>query len=515
MISNKWLNDTVIYQIYPQSFYDTNGDGIGDLRGIIEKLGYIKSLGVNAIWLNPFYESTFYDAGYDITDFCKVAKRYGTNEDFKELCDKAHEMGIKVLCDLVPGHTSIEHPWFKESSKAERNEYTDRYIWTNSKDETYFRMNVRDYERDGQYRCNFFAIQPSLNYGYAYVNRPWQFHMDDEVCMQTRNEIKKIMDFWINLGCDGFRVDMADCLIKHDNDHTVNMKIWQDFRAWLDENHPDCILMSEWGEPPKSIPGGFHVDMLVGGFHASYTSLFRYEYDSSRNGCSYFRKEGKGYIYDFLDSYYNWFKETKNDGYISIPSSSHDNHRIGYGRDTDELKTAFAFIMTMPGVPIVYYGDEIGMDYIEGLEKEGSKQRGGSRTPMQWVKGEKNFGFSSSDDPYFPCDPKESAPSVSEQEKSDDSLLNTVRRFISLRHNHKALQGNCELTLLPSGAMYPFAYERKCDDETIHIIVNPAGRCEDYYERDNIDCVLDSLHARIEGSQIYIDGPGYIIYKVN
>lgn len=515
MITNKWLNDTVIYQIYPQSFYDFNGDGIGDLKGICEKLDYVKSLGVNAIWLNPFYESPFLDAGYDITDYYKVAKRYGTNDDFKALCDEAHKKGIKVLCDLVPGHTSIDHPWFKESSKKERNEYSDRYIWTNSKDETYYRMNYRDYERDGQYRCNFFAVQPSLNYGYAYVNRPWQFPIDAKPCIETRNEIKKVMEYWIKLGCDGFRVDMADCLIKHDNDHIYNMELWQDFRKWMDDNHPDCILMSEWGEPIKAIPGGFHVDMLVGGHHAGYTSLFRYEFDSSRNGKSYFRKEGEGHITDFLDSYLYWLEDTKNDGYISIPSSSHDNERLGYRRNEDEIKTAFAFLLTMPGIPIIYYGDEIGMDYIEGLEKEGSGHRGGSRTPMQWVKGEKNYGFSSSDNPYLPTDKKDTAPSVSEEENDEKSILNTVKRLIKLRHNHSSLKGNGEFKKLPSGEMYPFAYERSDENEIMHIVVNPAERHEDYYERMDIVEILDSHNAKIDGNDVIIDGPGYIIYKVN
>lgn len=128
----KWLENAVFYEIYPQSFLDTNGDGIGDLRGIINKLGYIKDLGCNAIWINPCFKSPFMDAGYDVSDYYEVAPRYGTNEDLKELFSKAHEMDMHVILDLVPGHTSSEHEWFKKSCKAERNEYTDRYVWTDS-----------------------------------------------------------------------------------------------------------------------------------------------------------------------------------------------------------------------------------------------------------------------------------------------------------------------------------------------------------------------------------------------
>ena len=127
-----WLDSAIFYEIYPQSFRDSNADGIGDIPGIIEKLDYVKDLGCNAIWLNPCFESPFGDAGYDISDFYSVAPRYGTNADLKRLFDEAHRKGIKILLDLVAGHTSSEHPWFKESMKAQRNEYTDRYVWTNS-----------------------------------------------------------------------------------------------------------------------------------------------------------------------------------------------------------------------------------------------------------------------------------------------------------------------------------------------------------------------------------------------
>lgn len=129
---SSWLNDAVFYEIYPQSFFDTNSDGIGDLPGVIEKLDYIRDLGCNALWLNPCFLSPFGDAGYDVADYCQVAPRYGTNDDLVRLFDEAHARGIHVLLDLVPGHTSIEHPWFQASQQAEANEYTGRYVWTDS-----------------------------------------------------------------------------------------------------------------------------------------------------------------------------------------------------------------------------------------------------------------------------------------------------------------------------------------------------------------------------------------------
>lgn len=164
----QWLNDSVFYEIYPQSFYDTNGDGIGDLNGIIEKLDYVKGLGCNAIWLNPVYDSPFMDAGYDVRDYKKVAPRYGTNDDLVRLFDEAHKKGMKILLDLVPGHTSDTHPWFLESKKAQKSEYTNRYIFTKSVWDAppQYRMMCGICERDGNYLVNYFSSQPALNYGF-------------------------------------------------------------------------------------------------------------------------------------------------------------------------------------------------------------------------------------------------------------------------------------------------------------------------------------------------------------
>ena len=172
----QWLKDAVFYEIYPQSFCDTNGDGIGDLPGITSKLDYIKGLGCNALWINPCFDSPFKDAGYDVRDYKKVAPRYGTNEDLAQLFRTAHEKGMHVLLDLVPGHTSEEHPWFKASSQVEKNEYSGRYIWTDhcfaGGDGMPFIGGETD--RNGTYILNFFKCQPALNYGYGKIHEVWQ-----------------------------------------------------------------------------------------------------------------------------------------------------------------------------------------------------------------------------------------------------------------------------------------------------------------------------------------------------
>ena len=228
-----WLSDAVFYEIYPQSFYDSNGDGIGDLNGIREKLDYIKSLGCNSLWINPCYDSPFKDAGYDVRDYRKVAARYGTNEDLIQLFNAAHEKGIRVLLDLVPGHTSEEHPWFLESKKAERNEYSDRYIWTDfwicgAQGMPYI---SGESERSGAYILNFFKCQPALNYGFLHRTEPWQLPANHPAAIATREALKDIMRFWLSRGCDGFRVDMADSLVKNDDARNGDGRISRCARA--------------------------------------------------------------------------------------------------------------------------------------------------------------------------------------------------------------------------------------------------------------------------------------------
>ena len=199
-IMPNWLRDAVFYEIYPQTFKDTNGDGIGDLNGIIEKLDYVKSIGCNALWINPCYDSPFKDAGYDVRDYKKVAPRYGTNEDLYRLFDEAHKRNIHVLLDLVPGHTSEEHEWFLESKKAEPNEYSDRYVWTKCwihgiAGHPYI---GGDADRDGCYMLNFFKCQPALNYGFGKCTEEWQLPPDHPACIATREAMKDVMRFWLD-----------------------------------------------------------------------------------------------------------------------------------------------------------------------------------------------------------------------------------------------------------------------------------------------------------------------------
>lgn len=471
----QWLNDAIFYEIYPQSFNDTNGDGIGDFQGIIQKLDYVKSLGCNALWINPCFLSPFGDAGYDVEDYFQAAPRYGTNEDLRELFSEAHKRGIHVILDLVPGHTSVRHKWFTESMKPERNEFSDRYIWTDNiwKKPDYLDCLRGISDRNGCCALNFFSHQPALNYGFANPDpdQKWQQSPDSPAPQATVAAMKDVMRFWLGMGCDGFRVDMAGTLVKGDPDGSANIKLWQGIRGFLDTEFPNAAIISEWGEPDKSLAGGFHMDFLLHFGPSHYNDLFRCENP-------FFSKRGKGDAYDFVEKY----KENRAkapDGLICIPSGNHDMSRLSKDVEPENLPIAFMFLMSMPGAPFIYYGDEIGMRYVEGLHSvEGGYERTGSRSPMQWDFST-NAGFSSapSNRLYIPLDRDPNRPNVKEQESDENSLLNEIRRIIAVRREHSALGNLGEIKFVYCEKNeYPLAYLRSSESEKILVVINPAAR---------------------------------------
>lgn len=468
----EWLDNAVFYEIYPQSFMDGNGDGIGDFEGIIGKLDYIAELGCNAIWLNPCFKSPFGDAGYDISDYLETAPRYGTNEELKRLFSEVHKRGMHILLDLVPGHTSVEHEWFRQSMRAERNEFTDRYVWTDSIWEEPEGMGcIRGIsERDGSCAVNFFSHQPALNYGFYKPEKPWQQSMDSEGAIATREALKDVMRFWLNAGCDGFRVDMAGSLVKNDEDGKGTVALWRNVREFLDAEFPDAAMVSEWGEPDKSLQGGFHMDFLLHFGPSHYNDLFR---------CEKPFFGGEGDVSEFVARYLENYEKSERRGLICIPSGNHDMGRISQTIKGDKLKTAFAFLLSMPGAPFIYYGDEIGMRYVEGLASvEGGYSRTGSRSPMQWDDSP-NAGFStaSAEKLYIRQDASPDRPTVKAQREDESSLYNEVKRLIKIRQAHTALQsrGGIEFVFAERNA-YPLAYVRSSDDEKILVVINPSDR---------------------------------------
>lgn len=479
-----WLSRAVFYQIYPQSFADSNGDGIGDLPGIVSKLDYIRSLGCNALWLNPVFVSPFKDAGYDVADFRKVAPRYGTNADLKRLFSAAHRRGMRVVLDLVAGHTSDQHPWFKQSSRARRNRHSDYYIWTDSVWTTFTEPRpLPGHERDGCYLPNFFPCQPSLNYGYARPDpaKPWQQPTTAPGPRAVLEELKSVMDFWLRAGCDGFRVDMAASLVKEDLDGRGIRGLWKNVRGWLERVHPEAVLVSEWGDPAKAIPAGFHIDFMLHFGEPAYQHLCAPQVsprpDAPRG---FFDADGGGDITAFLDDYLKHFRSTRGRGYIALPSGNHDFARFRHRRSEAELRVFFAMLLTMPGVPFIYYGDEIGLEFREGLaNKEGGYSRTGTRTPMQWTPG-KNRGFSTASAAklYLPVN-RQQGQDVASQERDPGSLLHTVRTLLALRRDHPALGNDAPFERIHAVfGEYPFVYLRRHGRERVAVAINPCKRAQ-------------------------------------
>ena len=494
----EWLHNAVFYQIYPQTFYDSNGDGIGDLNGIIEKLDYVQSLGVDGFWINPFFASPFNDAGYDIADYYQVAPRYGTNQDAQRLFLEAEKHGLKVLFDYVISYTSIEHPWFQESARQEPNKYSNWYVWTNNTwidpPEAYRDAFIKGYSRrNGQFMRNFYWSQPALNFGFAKPESDWMLPIDHPDVLALQEELQKVLRFWMDMGADGFRADMAGALVKNANivegdpeyanrdEGTKNF--WRKIRKIIDEEYPQAFMVAEWSYPVAALDGGgFHADF----FHwfSGYNDLLQKEswriMNGHSEGHSFFDREGKGDITQFLASYLEQYRQTVGKGYINLPLGNHDLSRLNIERSEDDLEIIFAFSLTMPGIPFIYYGNEIGMRQLYDLPNvEGAyPPRAGARTPMQWSQG-KNLGFSTANPEklYLPVDPAADAPNVADQQDDPNSLLNRVKNLIQLRKNSKALRAYAEFVpVYAKKGEYPFIYARACEDETVLVILNPANK---------------------------------------
>jgi maltose alpha-D-glucosyltransferase/alpha-amylase len=401
-----------MYHVYPQSFADSNGDGIGDLAGLTDRLDYLKWLGVTAIWLSPCFASEFADGGYDVMDYLTIAPRYGTNDDAAVLVDEARMRGIRVIFDLVAGHTSHRHPWFRESAETPGD---DRYIWSDR-----ISTPVREWvpnlgRRGGFYRANFYPAQPALNFGYARPDpaEPWRQPVDAPGPRANFAALQEIMSYWFDRGVSGFRMDMAYSLVKDDPGWVETAKLWRRMRAWLDRAYSDRALLAEWGVPKTAVPAGFHADFFLHFVGSAVRSLFDNNTGSlgpwSDGAPCYFDPSGAGSMKLFLQDWEEADAASRGAGLVALATANHDFSRLVCGPRTSEMVApAFAFQLTWPTLPVIYYGDEIGMRYLPGLpDKEGSQcdmqARQGSRTPMQWEDGP-NAGFSTAADLYLPVD---------------------------------------------------------------------------------------------------------------
>lgn len=500
-----WLADAVIYEIYPQSFADSDSDGIGDFPGALERLDYLQWLGIDTIWFNPCFVSPFVDAGYDVADYLQVAPRYGGNDALFSFVEEARSRGIRVLLDLVAGHTSDQHEWFiAESNRPDISQPghagiedgppADRYIWTTQAPRGETGALASDIwvpstgARAGYYMKNFYDQQPALNFGYArpHPDQPWRQPVDAPGPQLNRQALRDILHFWLSRGVAGFRVDMAFSLVKDDPDSQQTMRLWSDVRNWLDQHHPEAVLIPEGIEPrlnhasPAADPAAFTADFLLV-IGAEHRALFNNQGAGRlpwHNGTPcYFDAAGHGEaaLGEFLTL---WQQHLQRDPerLAVMASADHDFSRIVCGdRDAQQARSALVFLFTWGTIPSLYYGDEIGMRYLPGLpNKEGSAcfpdhyNRAGARTPMQWDE-RPNAGFSDAptDALYLPIDPDPARPTVAAQIDDPKSLLHFVRALIS---EHRRLAGSEPPQVLHAG--YPLVFTR--GDAVV--VLNPAGR---------------------------------------
>ena len=433
------FRNLIVYEIYPTSFLDTNHDGIGDLKGITSKLDYIKDSGFNALWLNPFYLSPFKDGGYDVEDFFAVDPRFGTMDDYRELVREAHKRDISVFIDLVAGHASFMNKDFLKSAQPERNDKSDLFIWNDNpwRPDGEFRFISGMYQRHGCYMVNFFAHQPAFNYGFKVVDYPeWQMSYKDERTFAARNYMLEVMRFWLREGTDGFRVDMADSLVKKDEDKSATAEVWQWMFERIRKEYPDAFFVSEWSNPRQAFNAGFDADFVLDHWDNFYHRLFR----SDKNTRGDALITGKGDMEFALKDMKERFAEaSKKKAYLALISGNHDTWRIANYLNDRELRLFYMMLYTLPGIPFVLYGDETGMKTSDICSKDGGYQRTGTRIPMVWTSEEPHHGFCDAETkPYLPFY-DENKTTVEDSLNDENSLRNYIRSLAQLRMDNEDL----------------------------------------------------------------------------
>lgn len=480
-----WFQGTVAYQIYPSSFYDSNGDGIGDIKGIISKLDYLagkkESLGVGAIWLCPFYRSPMADFGYDVSDYYSVNPDFGILDDFHELVKQAHKRKIKVIIDLVANHTSDEHPWFLESKSSKTNPKRDWYIWHDAKDGgppndwlSVFGGSAWKYDPStGQYYLHSFSVkQPDLN---------WENP-------KVRQAIKDVMHFWLSLGIDGFRADAVYWLSKdhrfrddpHPHRHSTHSysrkgpHLYQYLRELTEvlDTYPETFMVVE-ASVMEAGEGDNH-DI------PEYLNLYKYV-DPARSAPFNFEILHLPWEASSLKKYIDEFESKLKDSYLAVYTlGNHDNSRLGSRIGLSASRAAAMVLLGLPGMPFIYYGEEIGMlDVVipKDLQKDPFTGKGENRdkvrSPMQWSDA-KHAGFSSAK-PWLPVSPNYKNINVKDESADSRSLLSLYRSLIDLRNSSDILKyGGYHPLDLNNRSVYGFV--RRYKEKELLIVLNFANK---------------------------------------
>lgn len=521
-----WWKTTTIYQVYPRSFYDASGDGIGDLRGILQKIDYLCDLGVETLWLSPFYQSPHVDAGYDISDYEKVCPDQGTLEDLRRLVDAAHARGMRVLADMVMNHTSDQHAWFRASRSSKTNPQRDWYIWRpgrqpNGKEPPNNWRSIlgpRGWQWDEKtgewYWASFLQCQPDLNYR----------HPDVQQAMLD------VVRKWLAFGFDGFRLDIFHALFKDDSfaDNPFSPRplpseedpdgFFQSFRATL--HHPDTIrfartlrrVVDEFQDPPR---------FLIGEVFGQPHMLRKYcENNDGLHAVFLFKAMQTPFTARDMRALIAEFEREMPAPLLPTwVFGNHDRTRKGerLQNDPEKEKLCAALQLFARGIPCIYNGEEIGMrdldlplagaldpvakiydflpEFVAGLlHRQGILlNRDACRSPMQWSTSP-NAGFTVADArPWIPIHPEFGATNVSAQLNDPHSILHCYRRLLALRKNHPALHAGT-LSLWPENALPPhvLGMTRQTEDETVDVLL--------HFDNDDRTVILPKTRLHVLGS---------------
>ncbi len=485
-----WYKDAIFYEVYIRAFYDSDGDGHGDIKGLIQKLDYLQELGITCLWLLPIYPSPLKDDGYDISNHYGVHPSYGSLDDFKELLDSAHERGLRVIMDLVLNHTSDQHPWFRAARANPKSIFRDYYVWSDSslkyRDARVIFTDTEESnwawdESSRQYYWHrFYSSQPDLNYDNPLV----------------QEEILKIISFWLDLGVDGFRADAVPYLFERENTSCENLPETHEFlkkiREFINNNYPGRILLAEANQWPEDVLPYFGKgdDEFHMGFNFPIMPrIFMSIRKADRTQLVWIMGRTP-----FLRETNQWVTFLRNHDELTLEMVTEDERqwmwekyapeprmRLNLGirrrlaplleNDQRKIELAHSLLFTLPGSPIIYYGDEIGMGDNIWLP-----DRNGVRTPMQW-NSESDTGFSEApvqslytpiidDDIYGPA-----AVNVERQKRDKSSLWHSIRHMITIRQQHHAF-GWGEFEWIDCSNNSVAAYRRTLKGETILVFQN-------------------------------------------
>ena len=500
--ARKWWKESIVYQIYPRSFKDSDGDGIGDLKGIISKLDYIKSLGVTAVWLNPIYSSPNDDNGYDVSDYRNIMKDFGTMADFDSLLKGMHRRGIKLIMDLVVNHSSDEHEWFNQSRSSRTNPYREYYHWWNAENgKPPYRYSLFDVNGDAwkydsltnSYYLHYFSQkQPDLN---------WENP-------KVRQEVFDIMKFWADKGIDGFRLDAFQFAAK---DTT-----WPAFPKGFEKDFSKYYAMQGnlhgyLQEMYKEVLSKYNVMSVAEGAGNSFTDAHNLV-DSNRHelnmayafdGVGIAKPDGYSLLH-FKEVFSRWDSAFQNNGWLSVFLSNHDQARMvsRFGNDKPPYRALSSemlstFIMTMRGTPYYYNGDELGMtnirftnikdyrdvqilnayqhqkniggDINKFMKLQAFESRDNGRTPFQW-NSTVNAGFTTGK-PWIKVNPDYTTINEEAENKDSASVLNYFRKIVKLRKEHLVLVYG-KYNLLDKTNPNVYAYTRSGEGEKILVLLN-------------------------------------------